>query len=55
MDEGRSQPTAVLRFVYLGESLRNGRVCKLATDGLDEAHPVVTGAKLLEALLLLQR
>ena len=40
----------VVRFIYRGESLRNGRVCRLAVEDLDAAEPVVAGGVLLEAM-----
>ena len=38
---------AVVRFIYRGETLRNGRVCRLAVDDLTQP---VAGAALLQAL-----
>ena len=40
----------VVRFIYRGESLRNGRVCRLAVEDLDAAEPAVAGGVLLEAM-----
>ena len=50
----------VVRFIYRGESLRNGRVCRLAVDGLNAAdlnaanlnaaEPSVAGELLLQAM-----
>ena len=40
----------VVRFIYHGESLRNGRVCRLAVEDLSAAEPVVAGGVLLEAM-----
>ena len=40
----------VVRFIYRGESLRNGRVCRLAVEDLSAAEPVVVGGVLLEAM-----
>ena len=40
----------VVRFIYRGESLRNGRVCRLAADDLNLAEPIVAGELLLRAM-----
>ena len=40
----------VVRFIYRGESLRNGRVCRLAVDDLNAAEPHVAGELLLQAM-----
>ena len=45
---GPPPPVPVVRFIYRGETLRNGRVCRLAVDDLTK--PVVAGERLLEAL-----
>ena len=56
MPETTSEPAAsgtlipVVRFIYRGESLRNGRVCRLAVDDLNAAEPTVAGELLLQAM-----
>ena len=40
----------VVRFIYRGESLRNGRVCRLAVEDLNAERPTVVGKLLLQAM-----